>query len=290
MRRNSLGRILTTTVISAAMLFASGVATGQPPGGVVVTPGGNGYGIGVYAGTPGSPGSTPQYTDMTAGGGQPAATDVHPWTQWSNEGVPYICNPADCVRHLTPSSPPQAVVDPFTVAQELVTGMQIRRIDIGIVPEPADTPGGRTGLIGMPVWLWDETLPPDSEHTRGPITRTATTGALTVNATAVNTAIVWNLGDGGIPVVCPMPAVNNMPYQDVFLDLPPITMCGRVAPGWAKTSIDEPGGVFQVTATSLWVVTWSAVGPQGVVGGTFPLLPTASTTVRVGEMQVLGVN
>ncbi|MEV6774386.1 hypothetical protein AB0N05_37695 [Nocardia sp. NPDC051030] len=252
-------------------------------------PGGD-YGVGVYASDPGSQAGPPAYTDTTVGGGQPSTTGTNEWTEWSSAGTPYVCNPQTCMLPLGVPSTPRAVVDPLTVAQELVTGMQIRRIAIGIVPEPDDPPGSRVGLIGMPVWLWDTTLPPDSEHTRGPITRFATVGTLTVSATAVNTAVVWNLGDGGLPVVCPLPAVNNTPYLDVFLDLPPITGCGRFAPGWRKTSIDEPGGQFTVSATSLWVVTWTATSATGTVGGSFPLLPTATTQVRVGEMQVLGAN
>lgn len=294
------------TMLAAAavsVMAASGTADAQQ--GVIVTPGNNGYGIGVYSGTPGTPGTgganqaapaapqSPGFTDGTRGN-QPSGTDSNQWTEWNNQnGQPYACNPQTC--NLMAGGPqvpqlPQQVYDPLTVAQELVTGMQIRRIDPGIVPEPVDSPGGRTGLIGMPVWLWDKTMPPDSEHTRGPITRTATTGALTVSATAINTAIVWNLGDGGLPVVCPAPAVNNVPYLDIYMDLPPISGCGRAAPGWRKTSIDEPGGTFLVSATSLWVVYWSASGPNGTVGGAFPLLPTATTHVRVGEMQVLGAN
>lgn len=275
--------------ILATTALAAGVAVAQP-GGVVVTPGGDGFGVGVYAEDPGSPGAPPAFQDRTEGGGQPATADTDEWTEWSSDGTPYVCNPQTCNMPAGTPQTPAAVTDPLTVAQELATAMQIRRIDIGIVPEPDGPAGPRTGLIGMPVWLWDETLPPESEHTRGPITRTASTGALTVTATAVNTAIVWNLGDGGLPVVCPMPAVNNTPYQDIFMDLPPITGCGRAAPGWRKTSLDEPGQMFTVSATSLWVVNWSAVGPQGVVGGSFPLLPTATERVRVGEMQVLGEN
>ncbi|GAB4590061.1 hypothetical protein [Nocardia sp. IFM 10818] len=286
-------RVYRTGIAAAcgvAALVVAGTA-GAQPGGVNVTPGDD-YGITVYSTDPGSPGSGPatSHTDVTAGTGQPSTLGTQEWTEWSNSGQPYLCNPQTCLLPLAgPGVPatPREVVDPLTVAQELVTGMQIRRIDIGIVPE--DSPG-RVGLIGMPVWLWDETLPPESEHTRGPITRTASVGALTVSATAINVAITWNLGDGGLPVVCPAPTVNNMPYLDVYMDLPPITGCGRFAPGWRKTSIHEPGGVFTVSATSLWLVTWFASGPSGTVGGTFPLLPTATTTVRVGEMQVLGVN
>lgn len=296
--RSRIRRATTATTLAAVavvvMTSMAGPGLAQPDGGVVVTPDGSGdFGVGVYATTPGQQSAPPHFSDGTAGRGQPSTANTDEWTEWSSQGTPYVCNPQTCLKPAgVPDIPqvPEAVLDPLTVAQELVTGMQIRRIDIGIVPEPEDTPGGRVGLIGMPVWLWDKTMPPESEHTRGPITRTASAGALTVTATAVNTAVVWNMGDGGLPVVCPMPAVNNVPYLDVFQDLPPISGCGRFAPGWTRSSITEPGGHFQVTATSLWLVTWSAVTPQGVVGGTFPLLPTATTYVRVGEVQVLTVN
>ena len=280
-------------VVGVIGLVSAGVAVAEPGVAVSPTPGGN-YGVTVFSDTPGSPGaSVPQgFSDMTQGGGQPSGSDSGEWTEWSNTGTPFLCNPQTCRLPVAiPGSPPTAVLDPLTIAQELATGMQIRRIDIGIVPEPANGPDSpRVGLIGMPVWLWDKTTGAGAENTRGPITRTATVGVLTVTATAVNTAVVWNMGDGGLPVVCPMPAVNNMPSLDVDMDAPPLTGCGRFAPGWAKTSQDSPNEVFPVSATSLWVVTWAAVAPGQAAGGTFPLLPTASTEVRVGEMQVLGAN
>jgi len=75
-------------------------------------------------------------------------------------------------------------VDIATAVQVALTGANIRPIDIGIVPE--DEPG-RTGLVGNPTWMWVKN---PSENTIGPVQRTATTGAVTVNLTGTLTSVV----------------------------------------------------------------------------------------------------
>ena len=46
---------------------------------------------------------------------------------------------------------PAAPVDPAVVAQTIVSQMELRAFDIGMVPE--DRPGSM-GIVGLPMWLW----------------------------------------------------------------------------------------------------------------------------------------
>ncbi len=180
-----------------------------------------------------------------------------------------------------PGTPP-AVVDVANLVNAAVTALQVEPIDIGIVPEPANSPGGRTGLVGMNSWIW---VANPREATVGPINRTVTTGAITINMNAVNTGLIVNYGDG-LPTLPPLCPVTSVPYTDVALGLPSPT-CNHFL---QKASTLEPGGTFRVSVTSAWVVTWTAVLPGQVVGGTIPTTATATTDVRVGELQVLVTN
>lgn len=180
-----------------------------------------------------------------------------------------------------PGTPP-AVIDVANLVNAAVTALQVEPIDIGIVPEPANSPGGRTGLVGMNSWIW---VANPREATVGPINRTVTTGAVTINMNAVNTGLIVNYGDG-LPTLPPLCPVTSVPYTDVALGLPSPT-CNHFL---QKASNLEPGGTFKVSVTSAWVVTWTAVLPGQVVGGTLPTTATATTDVRVGELQVLVTN
>lgn len=55
----------------------------------------------------------------------------------------------------------------------------------------------------------------------------------------------------------------------------------------AKSSIGQPQDVFKVSATSNWVVTWTATWPGGTMGGVAPTPLTSMYDRRVGELQVL---
>lgn len=67
-------------------------------------------------------------------------------------------------------APPDAVVlTPGQAAEIVVVGMDLRAIDIGIVPEAG---AGSVGLVGLPVWMWSE----ETANTWGPLSRTADRG------------------------------------------------------------------------------------------------------------------
>lgn len=159
---------------------------------------------------------------------------------------------------------------PRDVAQLAVDQMRLSAVNIGIAPKPGPD---SVGLVGMPVWMWAQN--PD-DHTVGPITASASAGNITIGATARLLKVTWDMGDG-TEVVCNTagtaykPAYGRKQSPD----------CGHV---YMKSSGDKPGGQFDVTATSDWVITWSGAGQSGTIrlGGL-----TRSTQITIGEAQVL---
>jgi hypothetical protein len=155
---------------------------------------------------------------------------------------------------------------PAQLANEAVQRMRLRGPDIGIVPEP-----GKTGLVGLPVWMWTKVSP----QTWGPNTATAAVPGVSVSATANAREITWHMGDGH-NVVCDSPGT---PYEDTFgADSSPT--CGHT---YTRTSAQEPGEAYTVTATTTWQVVWAGAGQRG------ELQVDRSSTVRlrIGELQVL---
>lgn len=214
-----------------------------------------------------------------ADSGAPMAVNVV-----NDDGTTWSCEAAGpCVQIPdvgVPATPP--VVDVMTVVGQAVTAMQLDPPGIGITPNPAST--GAVGLVGLPGWFW---VADPRESTVGPVTRTAAGPGVVVNATAVNTSVIVNWGDGSVPSVCPGALLPFTPYTDVAQGLPSPT-CGNIV--YHKTSTTEPGGTFKVSATSNWLVTWTATTPNGTVGGVIPTPLTSRTEVRIGELQVLVTN
>jgi len=167
-----------------------------------------------------------------------------------------------------PGEPP---VDPTVLVYEAIARMRLEPIKMGTAPESGPD---RMGLVGMPVWLWVDEPDP---HTFGPISDGASTGPVSVTATANVTSIGWDMGDGHEPITCDGPGT---PYEDRFgkSDSPDCRY------RYQQTSADQPDGAYTVTATSHWEVTWTAnTGASGIIR----LTRTATTQLRIGEAQVL---
>ncbi len=168
-----------------------------------------------------------------------------------------------------PDGAPPIMVDPEVVARIAVEQLNLQAIDIGIVPEAGPA---SVGLVGLPVWLW---VNQPGAATYGPSSTSATVDATTVIATAQVTELVWNMGDGA-SVTCTTPGT---PYADAYGN----SMSPDCGHRYTRTSANQPGQVYQVTATSQWEVSWTGGGETGVI----PVTLSSSTPVRVGEAQVL---
>ena len=246
-------------------------------------------------GTPGEPGSGTEGTPV--GGGAQTCKDGDKEVPCSLGGVPWSAEHG-CYLQLTPGGgppPPFAknpdgggwyrcvggnipiwidaappdLPSPATVARTAIERMNLEPFEIGIVPEDGSD---RLGVVGLPTWMW---VVDPGPSTFGPITESASAGAVTVTATARVDAIVWTMGDG-TTVTC---TTDGTVYEDRFGDSDSPD-CGH---RYQTTSWDQPGHKFAVTATAQWTVEWEGGGQSG----TIPIDHTSQTQIRVGEIQVL---
>ncbi|MGC0252671.1 hypothetical protein [Pseudactinotalea sp. Z1748] len=126
---------------------------------------------------------------------------------------------------------------------------------------------GSDGLIGLPTWLWVDN---PGESTTGPITRSASSGGVSVSATGTLDQVVYQMGDGNT-VTCANSNAPGTPYTEAAGTSPSPT-CGHT---YSST------GTHTITAVSHWTVQWSGGGQQG----TIPIELSRSVDHRVGEVQ-----
>ncbi|NTW40017.1 MAG: hypothetical protein HGA44_09020 [Cellulomonadaceae bacterium] len=161
--------------------------------------------------------------------------------------------------------------DPADVAELAIAQMDFRAGRIAM--SPAISPDTMS-IVNLQTWLW---IADPAENTTGPITRTATTGDVTVTATGTMDSIVWDMGDGNT-VTCTTPGT---PYpQDAEPDSQESPDCGYTYP---RSSANQPDLAYTVTATTHWTVTWDGAGQTG----TIPLDFTRTIAVPVGEVQTI---
>ncbi len=169
-------------------------------------------------------------------------------------------------------SPPPGyggAVDVAALAQEAARRMALQGPAIGIAPK-----AGSHSLVGLPVWLWDNPGP----TTWGPDTAQAAAGGVTVTATGQVQQILWSMGDG-TSVTC---ATAGVPYQPSMGAQTPA--CGHV---YTATSANHAGGAYPITATSTWVVDWTATTGQT---GQITVHRQSRTSAAIGEAAALNTN
>lgn len=215
--------------------------------------------------------------DCYVGRMTPQPVPADPVWQGRTAGAIYFCEPSALTRRVgmvvdvfwSAAAPVAAMPpDPETLARQAIATMDLRAIEIGIVPEPNPD---SMGFVGLPTWMWTDPTPP----TWGPITRSANGGGITVTATGRVKTVAWQMGDGAT-VNCGSPGT---PYQDAFGKSSSPT-CGH---SYTRTSVGKPGDAYPVSATSYWAIDWAGGGESGTINLDF----TADTQVRMGELQVL---
>jgi hypothetical protein len=131
---------------------------------------------------------------------------------------------------------------------------------------------GDLQLVHLPVWLWV------SWAVWAPQSKTATVPGERVTATATPVSVTWRMGDGST-VTCHGPGI---PYTSRYNPGAASPDCGHT---YSRSSAGQSGGVYHVTATITWDITWRATGG---VGGTLPpLFFTAAVAFRVAESQAV---
>lgn len=165
-----------------------------------------------------------------------------------------------------PAGPP---IDPRVLAEQAIFKMTFLAPPIQMMP-----PQGSEGAItGVPAWMW---VTP-GVTTTGPQTASASAGGITVTATGIVTQVLWEMGDGAA-----VPCGIGTPYDPSYGGDPSPT-CGYVYE--VKSTKDDPNGVYTVTATSTWTITWSGGGQSGVE----VMDLSSSVPLRVTEINVINV-
>lgn len=154
-------------------------------------------------------------------------------------------------------------------AQNVVKEMQLKGIEIGMVPSSVSENG--TGAVGLPAWMWVGN--PDDPQAWGPYTVSKNVNGIAVQATARPVHVTWDMGDGA-QVICEGPGT----VYDRRFGKEESPDCG-----YTYTKMSNP--TYQVTAITTWSVEWSALDQSGVI----ETVTRSSQDVRIGEFQALNV-
>ena len=141
-----------------------------------------------------------------------------------------------------------------------------------VLPSPvieSSPPQGQPQLIRLPTWLWV------SRTVWMPVQKTAAVPGESVTATATPEVVTWQMGDGG-KVACDGPGT---PYSGAYSPSAPSPDCGYT---YSQPSDGQPGGVFRVTATITWDVSWAG-------GALAPLFTVAAADFTVTQSQAVNV-
>ena len=171
--------------------------------------------------------------------------------------------------------PPGQPETPADLAATAIARMRLRGPQIGTVPAASSNPAIKPspGLIGVPVWLWTVVTP----QTWGPDTIRAEIPGLAVIATARASKIVWNMGDGS-SVTCHNPGTAYRASDGVTKS----PTCGYL---YSQASLSRPDGLYTVTGTTTFTVTWRTVG--GGATGTVTLNLTSTAYLAIEEVQAV---
>jgi hypothetical protein len=117
-----------------------------------------------------------------------------------------------------------------------------------------------------------------------PLTKTVRAGATAVTATAVPNLVTWNMGDGSQAFQC---GDAGRPWESSYTDAAQ-TDCGYT---YRTLSTGQPGGVFHITATISYFVTWTCSGACTSSNGTLGLVaaPAGNGSIRSLQRQTVVV-
>ena len=149
--------------------------------------------------------------------------------------------------------------------------LPLETADVHTAPEPP-----AATYLGVENWLWL----PDSQWTA--LSKSVSAGGTTVTVTAVPSQVDWSLGPASLTCYDPgTPWVNGMTDAAT-------TTCGYT---YRETSDSQTDGLFAITATIRYQVTWSCTGSCPTTGGDLGLIdaPAGSGTMRVLQRQTVTV-
>jgi len=182
--------------------------------------------------------------------------------------IPYCTGEGDVnpmLPYWAPSSIARASASPATVARQAVARLPLPEGMIRMSPDAS-----QPQMVNERTWLW---IDPTTWQS---LSATASAGAVSATAKATPVQVMWNLGDGD-RLTCNGPGA---PYDPSKNEGEQSTSCTYV---WPRSSATEQGGMFTITATIVWRVTWTAVGAPG--GGSLGSVnsPPSQVSVQVTE-------
>jgi hypothetical protein len=166
-------------------------------------------------------------------------------------------------------------IDPRVAAQQVVESMVFVAPQLGLSPYVQSAT--HEGIVNVPIWMW---VTDPGESTTGPLTKRATLGGVTIEATGTVDRIEWSMGGGDV-VTCKgagTPFTRADAEGKSLKEIPASPTCGH---NYRKTSRCEKSGQFQVTATAHWNVHWTGGGMQGDI----PLNFSRSIPLRVTDLR-----
>lgn len=294
-----MSRILTALVVGVAVVVCLPVVAEAAPGpgpggGVVVAPSDPGGKfeppvVNIGVGTPGqeaSAGSGGNGGSAGSNGSGCSYSAAPELEQWSR-GLPGRLSPGgrdqvDPTSHLySKVCPGQPVTYVWLTAAQAAAAQpspeelarQAYRQLVLAVPAIRTSPAVAVPqLVRVPTWLWVDA------GMWSPRSRTAAVPGLSATATARPVRVSWSMGDG-VTVQCRGPGT---PYRVGRARASAASPdCGHT---YLRPSAGAPEGMFRVTATVDWAVSWVGGGQAG----TLPALASvASVMVRVTEAQAL---
>ena len=220
-------------------------------------------------------------SSASSGAGWSGGVPVDVVPVWIPSGSPGDCNQQKATNWLVECNPlplppePTASADPVTgelppppdmgqLAREVVVRLRLPDPTPLIGPDPSVNEWGMAA-VGYPLWLW--TVGPDD------VSATVVAFGYTFTLAAHRVSTTFVMGDGG-SVTCTV----TTPFSE------------GVTPGVASPSCgyvyripSRPGPDYLVSATTNWVVSWSALGQSGVIPATY----AGSRTLSVGELYSL---
>ncbi|GIF74138.1 hypothetical protein [Asanoa siamensis] len=159
------------------------------------------------------------------------------------------------------------VVSPAVLARQARARLVLPEVVVQL------NPAGKQ-LTNLPTWL---AMDPSSWAAKS---ATASVPGVSVTATARPVQASWAMGNGATKV-CTGPGTPWTSGTDPALPSPDCSYT------YTRSSASAPGGVFTVTVTVAWEVTWAGAGESGTVPG---LTTTAGVPVTVQESQAVVTN
>lgn len=169
-------------------------------------------------------------------------------------------NPAD------PAAPAVPAITPEQAAYIASARIRLTPPKPMFGPSP-DLNEWKMAAVGYPLWLWAAgNLDP------APVADSVQDISVALDARLVK--VVFNMGDG-----------RKVTCTDLGTRWTRAVEPGRVSPscGYAYAKPSLPQGSYTVTANAVWAIDWSINGTTGSI----PFFQSASTTIPVGELQVL---